>query len=194
LRRIAVFLDRDGTLIRDVHYLHKIEQVTVLPGVAQALRLLRGAGLRLVMITNQSAVARGYLSEASLQEIHKELAKRLESAGARLDAVYYCPHHPTEGMGDYRTVCDCRKPKTGMIKRATAELGLDPKSSFMVGDQIIDMELAAAVGARGVLLDPTGDGSYPITGSDFPIVADLAQAAQWILDHLPHVASREQAR
>jgi len=191
---MAVFLDRDGTLIRDVHYLHKIEQVTVLPGVAQALRLLRGAGLRLVMITNQSAVARGYLSEASLQEIHKELTKRLESAGARLDAVYYCPHHPTEGMGDYRTVCDCRKPKTGMIKRATAELGLDPKSSFMVGDQIIDMELAAAVGARGVLLDPTGDGSYPITAGDFPIVADLAQAAQWILDHLPHVASREQAR
>ncbi|HLN86750.1 MAG TPA: HAD-IIIA family hydrolase, partial [Candidatus Limnocylindrales bacterium] len=118
----AIFLDRDGTVIREINYLSRIAQIEVLPGVAPALRLLRGHGFKLVIVTNQSVVARGGLSEAGLQQIHAEIINRLAQEGATLDGVYYCPHHPTEGLGDYRIICDCRKPKTGMIRRAGEDL------------------------------------------------------------------------
>jgi D-glycero-D-manno-heptose 1,7-bisphosphate phosphatase len=180
LRRKAVFLDRDGTLIREVNYLCRVEQVEILPGVAEALRRLRRAGYSLVMITNQSAVARGYLSENSLHEIHHVIEARLEHEGASLDAIYYCPHHPTEGIGALRIACECRKPKTGMIDRAVAELGLDPMLSIVVGDQLSDMELASAVGARGILLDSAGKFSNR-THESFSIAGNLDEAARSII-------------
>ncbi|HEX9455096.1 MAG TPA: HAD family hydrolase [Candidatus Binatia bacterium] len=178
--RKAVFLDRDGTLIREVNYLCRVEQIEILPGVAEALRRMRSAGFSLVMITNQSAVARGYLNENSLHEIHHVIETRLEHEGASLDAIYYCPHHPTAGIGVLRIACECRKPKTGMIDRAVAELGLDPTLSVVVGDQLSDMELASAVGARGVLLDSAGKFSNR-TDESFSIAADLDEAARSII-------------
>ena len=178
--RKAVFLDRDGTLIREVNYLCRVEQIEILPGVAEALRRMRSAGFSLVMITNQSAVARGYLSENSLHEIHHVIETRLEHEGASLDAIYYCPHHPTAGIGALRIACECRKPKTGMIDRAVAELGLDPTLSVVVGDQLSDMELASAVGARGVLLDSAAKFSNR-TDESFSIAADLDEAARSII-------------
>src|SRR5678815_1624155 len=102
----AVFLDRDGTLIRDVGYLTCVEQIEILKDVPAALRALRAAGFKTVVVTNQSAVARGWLSEAMLKQIHRVIHDRLADEDARLDAIYYCPHHPTEGIGDYRRVCD----------------------------------------------------------------------------------------
>jgi D-glycero-D-manno-heptose 1,7-bisphosphate phosphatase len=140
---------------------------------------LRSAGFLLVMITNQSAVARGYLSESSLRKIHHVIEARLENEGASLDAIYYCPHHPTAGIGALRIACECRKPKTGMIDRAVAELGLDPTLSIVVGDQLRDMELAGAVGARGILLDSAGKFSKRSLES-FSIAADLDEAARCI--------------
>jgi D-glycero-D-manno-heptose 1,7-bisphosphate phosphatase len=133
------------------------------------------------MITNQSAVARGYLSEESLHEIHHVIEAQLEREGARLDAIYYCPHHPTAGIGALRIACECRKPKTGMIDRAVSELELDPRLSVMVGDQLIDMELASAVGARGILLDAEGKFCKRDTIETFSIVANLDQAARCIV-------------
>jgi D-glycero-D-manno-heptose 1,7-bisphosphate phosphatase len=180
----AVFLDRDGTLIREVHYLSSIEQLEILPGVPAALRRLSAHGFRLIMVTNQSAIARGALSEAGLAEIHAELVARLSQAGARLDGIYYCPHHPVDGLGDYRIACDCRKPKTGMIRRAAVEFGLDPALSYVVGDQWIDMELAEAVGATGLWVghaDATSQRAAPVK---FSSVADLAAAADWIIERL----------
>lgn len=189
LRRKAVFLDRDGTLIRDVNYLCRVDQIEMIPGVAEALRLLHSAGFKLVMITNQSSVARGYLSENLLHEIHHVIEARLEREGASLDAIYYCPHHPTAGIGALRMVCECRKPKTGMIDRAVSELGLDLKLSFMVGDQLTDMELASAVGARGILLDAEGRFSKRDSFESFSIVADLHQAARCIVANFSKGAS-----
>jgi D-glycero-D-manno-heptose 1,7-bisphosphate phosphatase len=182
-KRAAVFLDRDGTLIREVNYLSTIEQIEVLPGVAAALRLLRSHGFKLVMVTNQSVVARGGLSEAGLQQIHAEIVNRLAQEGAALDGIYYCPHHPTEGFGDYRILCDCRKPKTGMIKRAADEHQIDPSRSYVVGDQPTDIELARAVGATGILVgrDDAVAGGLPL---NFPVVANLAGAAEWIVERL----------
>jgi D-glycero-D-manno-heptose 1,7-bisphosphate phosphatase len=180
----AVFLDRDGTLIREVHYLSQIGQIDILPGVAAALRQLRLLGFKLVMVTNQSVVARGALSEAGLREIHAEIAGRLARDGARLDAVYYCPHHPTEGLGAYRIDCACRKPKPGMIRRAAAELQIDPALSFMVGDQLIDMELAEAVGASGILVGQDDVMAGARLAGNFRAVADLSAAAAWIAERL----------
>jgi D-glycero-D-manno-heptose 1,7-bisphosphate phosphatase len=180
----AVFLDRDGTLIREVNYLTAPEQIDILPGVAPALRCLRTHGFKLVMVTNQSVVARGALSEGGLQKIHAEIVGRLAQDGAVLDAIYYCPHHPTEGLGDYRIVCDCRKPKPGMIRRAAEELAIDAALSYVVGDQLSDIELAGAVGATGILLgwdEAAKDGALPL---NVPVAANLAGAAEWILTRL----------
>jgi D-glycero-D-manno-heptose 1,7-bisphosphate phosphatase len=180
----AVFLDRDGTLIREVNYLTAIEQIDVLPNVASALRLLRVHGFKLVMVTNQSVVARGALSEAGLQKIHAEIVNRLAQEGAVLDGIYYCPHHPTEGLGDYRVVCECRKPKTAMIKRAAEDLEIDPTLSYVVGDQLTDIELASAVGATAILVgrdDAAAGGAAPL---NCPVVANLGGAAEWIIERL----------
>jgi len=180
----AVFLDRDGTLIREVNYLTAPEQIEILPTVAPALRSLRRHGFKLVMVTNQSVVARGALSEGGLQKIHAEIVGRLAQDDAVLDGIYYCPHHPTEGLGDYRIVCDCRKPKPGMIRRAAEELEIDPALSYVVGDQLNDIELAGAVGATGILVGRDGaakDGELPL---NVPVLANLAGAAEWIVTHL----------
>jgi D-glycero-D-manno-heptose 1,7-bisphosphate phosphatase len=180
----AVFLDRDGTLIREVNYLTALEQIEILPSVAPALRCLRTHGFKLVMVTNQSVVARGALSEGGLQTIHAEIVSRLAQNGAVLDAIYYCPHHPTEGLGEYRIVCDCRKPKPGMIRRAAEELEIDPALSYVVGDQLSDIELAGAVGATGILVgrdEAAKDGALAL---NVPVVANLAGAAQWIVTRL----------
>jgi len=177
----AIFLDRDGVLIRDVHYLCRDEQIEVLAGVAEALRLLPSEGFRLVVVTNQSVVARGKVTEAGLREIHRVLRERLGDEGAKLDAIYYCPHHPTAGIGVYKIACACRKPNVAMIERAARELRLDPKNSYLVGDQDGDMELAARVGAQGMLIrEATTAGSEVIAGA-VPAFDNLLQAARWIV-------------
>jgi D-glycero-D-manno-heptose 1,7-bisphosphate phosphatase len=181
-RRSAVFLDRDGTLIREVNYLCAVEQIEILPGVAQALRLLREGGFKLVMMTNQSVIARGGLSEAGLQEIHSALSAKLDAQGVTLDAMYYCPHHPTEGIGDYRVACGCRKPKTGMIDRAVQDLDLDAGRSFVVGDQMTDVELARSVGATAILLGRDGAAADAASAVNVAVVDDLLQAARWIIE------------
>jgi D-glycero-D-manno-heptose 1,7-bisphosphate phosphatase len=187
VKRAAVFLDRDGTLIRDVKYLCAVEQIEILPGAAAALLLLRAHGFKLVVVTNQSGVARGRLSELDLQAIHAELMERLGRDGAVLDAIYYCPHHPTEGLGDLRRICECRKPKTGMIERAARELDLDPKLSYVVGDKWTDIELAQGAGATGIFIGRDEAKNGAVAGFDVPLVADLRQAAEWIVGHSPSV-------
>jgi D-glycero-D-manno-heptose 1,7-bisphosphate phosphatase len=185
----AVFLDRDGTLIREVGYLSRPEQVEILPSVGAALRALRDYGFKLVVVTNQSAVARGRLSESALASIHLLLREKLAAEGAFLDAIYYCPHHPSEGQGDYRIVCNCRKPRTGMVDQAVADLGLSRLVSYVVGDQATDMELAAQVGATGILLH---DGPAQATVGEPPVVADLWQAAQWIIAKESRLAEKSE--
>jgi D,D-heptose 1,7-bisphosphate phosphatase len=178
----AVFLDRDGTLIRDVGYLTRLDQIEILDGVPGAIRALRDGGFRTVIVTNQSAVARGWLTEAELKEIHRLLLDRLADQGAMLDAVYFCPHHPSEGVGTYRVACECRKPNSGMIQRAVKELGLAPGRSYVVGDQNVDLELALRVGATPVLVRRNGEQAVV---SDFQVFDNLKSAADWILARGP---------
>lgn len=178
----AVLLDRDGTIIRDVVHLSRLEQVELLPRVAEAIRLLSDRGLKVAVITNQSAVGRGLLTEEELRRIHRELERRLVAAGARLDGFFYCPHHPTEALGSYRLACDCRKPNAGLARRAAAELKLDLGRSYVVGDQATDMELAERIGARGILIQaqPPERAARP----GWVTVKDLWEAANWIVRDL----------
>jgi D-glycero-D-manno-heptose 1,7-bisphosphate phosphatase len=178
----VVFIDRDGTLIRELGYLASLQQIEVLARVPESIRLLRENGFKVIVITNQSAVARGLLQEKDLQRIHHELEERLARSGAFLDGIYYCPHHPTEGINAYRVWCDCRKPNVGMVTRAARELNLDLSRSYVVGDQSTDMELATRIGAKGVLID---DGERKETRGATKRVdcaaRDLWEAAQWIM-------------
>ncbi len=177
----AVFLDRDGTLIREVGYLRRPEQIELLDGVPAALRALRKGGFKTVVVTNQSAVARGWLTEAGLNQIHGLIQDRLAEQGARLDGIYYCPHHPSEGVGGYRMACDCRKPNPGMILRAAEDLALEPKRSYVVGDQAVDRELALRVGAMPVLVRRNGEQMLVDDNFPTPVFANLRLAADWIL-------------
>jgi len=181
----AVFLDRDGTLIDDVGYLDRAEQVALYPWSADALRLLKRAGFAIVVITNQSGVARGLYAESAVHDVHAHLDAELALGGASVDAWYHCPHHIDAVDAAYRLDCDCRKPKPGMLTRAAAALGLDLARSTVVGDRWSDVAAARAVGAAGILVR-TGAGAdeaaQPVEGlwAD-AIVPSLAEAAGWIL-------------
>jgi len=186
----AVFLDRDGTLIEDVGYLDRLDRIAFFPWTVDAIRALNRAGLAVVVITNQSGIARGLFTEAFVEETHRHLSARLAAGGARIDAYYYCPHHPDGVVEAYRHRCDCRKPAGGMVNQAAGALSLDPARSFVVGDKWLDVGLARAVGARGILVR-TGTGAteeaQPPPGiSADAIVDNLAAAASWILRKSEH--------
>jgi D-glycero-D-manno-heptose 1,7-bisphosphate phosphatase len=183
--RGAVFLDRDGTLIEEVGYLDRLERVELYPWTIDAIRVLNRVGLRVVLVSNQSGVARGFFSEEVVDEVHRHMAALLEAGGARIDAYYYCPHHPDGKVDGYAIRCDCRKPNPGLVERAVRELGVDPARSFVVGDRWLDVALAQRVGARGVLVR-TGYGATeeakPPAGLTADATADnLAGAVAWIL-------------
>jgi len=181
----AVFLDRDGTLIEDVGYLERVGRIAMYPWSIDAIRVLNRAGLRVVVTTNQAGVARGYFTEALVEEIHRDIDARVVAGGARIDAYYYCPHHPDGSVPAYSRSCDCRKPGRGLVDRAVRELGVDPARSFVVGDRRLDVQLASAVNARSVLVR-TGYGvTEEAQGLKADAVADnLMDAAGWILRNL----------
>jgi D-glycero-D-manno-heptose 1,7-bisphosphate phosphatase len=183
--RAAVFLDRDGTIIEDVGFLSAIDRMALFPWSIDAIRALNRARLVVVVVTNQSGVAREYFTEAFVEETHRALDQRLAAGGARIDAYYYCPHHPDGKLAEYQRQCECRKPARGLVDRAARELGLDATRSFVVGDTRRDIGLARAVGARAVLVR-TGGGAVEETRLSNELSADavvdnLAAAASWIL-------------
>lgn len=181
----AVFLDRDGTLIEEVGYLDRADRVALYPYAVDAIRALNRAGIPIVMVTNQSGVARGFFSEAVVEEVHRHIADVLACGGARIDAYYYCPHHPDGRVAEYAVHCECRKPGRALVDRAVRELGIDPARSFTVGDRWVDIGLARTIGGRGVLVR-TGYGAgeehkRPSSLSADAVVNNLVEAASWIL-------------
>lgn len=182
----AVFLDRDGTINEEVGYLDHIDKLRLIPGAAEAIRLLNDSGFKVVVVTNQSGVARGLFTETFVVEVHRALAELLESRGARIDRFDYCPHHPTEGTGRYRQACPCRKPEPGMLLKAAATLDIDLGRSYVVGDTPRDLEAARRVGAQGILVR-TGYGAETLktaTGGETAaahVADDLRAAVRWIL-------------
>jgi D-glycero-D-manno-heptose 1,7-bisphosphate phosphatase len=151
-RQAAVFLDRDGTINEEVGYLDHMGRLKLIPGASEAIRLINASGMKAVVVTNQSGVARELFKEATVESIHTRLREMLQREGAFIDGFYFCPHHPTAGRGGYLLTCDCRKPSPGMLLRAASELHLDLARSYMVGDTLNDIEAGQRAGARGVLV------------------------------------------
>ena len=152
MKRPALFIDRDGTLSEEVGYVNHPSRFRVFPYSADAIKLLNDNGWLAIVVTNQAGVARGYFAEDVIVQIHEQLRRDLENASAKLDAIYYCAHHPTVGQPPYRFDCDCRKPKTGLIDRATKEFEIDLSASWMIGDRYGDVELAYNAGLHSALV------------------------------------------
>jgi D-glycero-D-manno-heptose 1,7-bisphosphate phosphatase len=183
--RRAVFLDRDGTLIEEVGYLNRLDRVAFFPWSIDAVRVLNQAGLAVVVVTNQAGVARGYFTEAFVRETHDCIDRRVREGGARVDAYYYCPHHPDGRVEAYRRVCECRKPRPGMIHQAARDLDLDVPGSFVVGDRWLDITFGQAAATRTVLVqtgyDVAADGRPEGTAPPDFVADNLMEAAAWII-------------
>jgi D-glycero-D-manno-heptose 1,7-bisphosphate phosphatase len=183
----AVFLDRDGTLNEQMGYINHLSRFVLLPGAAQAVCRLNQHGIPVVVVTNQSGLARGYFPASLLEKVHAELERQLAREGAHLDGIYVCPHHPEVKVEQYRQVCLCRKPQTGLLEQAATELNLDVSRSFMVGDRWSDLECGVRAGAAPVLvLTGYGRGELEFIGPQKKIqptliAEDLAEAAEQII-------------
>jgi heptosyltransferase II len=193
LEGVTIFLDRDGTLNPDPGYIKSPDQFELFQGVPEALASLKRAGARLIVVTNQSGVARGFFSRHDLDAVHMKLKQLLEVAGAPLDAIYFCPHHPDDG-------CECRKPNRGMIDQAMREQEVDLDRSYLIGDHVRDIELAKRVGARsilvttGVVLSQEVDRLKELGLAPDWVASSLAEAADWVLSDAEKISVRTRER
>ena len=171
----AVFLDRDGVINVDHGYVHKVDDFEYIEGVFEACRELKQLGYKLVVVTNQSGIARGMYSEDDFHALTEWMDWNFEDKGVELDGIYYCPHHPQKGIGDYKQDCDCRKPKSGMLESAASFLKIDFSKSVMVGDKHDDMLAALNVNIPTRVIVKTGKGEAHSSASTNVInsIADL---------------------
>jgi heptosyltransferase II len=189
----TIFLDRDGTLNPDPGYIKSPDQFELFPGVSEALARLKRAGARLIVVTNQSGIARGLLSRKDLDAVHMKLKRLLDGAGVTLDAIYFCPHHPDDR-------CECRKPNRGMIDQAVRECGVNLDRSYLIGDHLRDIELAKRVGVRSVLVttgvvSPQDAEKLNVSGTAADrIVSSLAEAADWLLSDASRLSGQIRER
>ena len=181
----AVFLDRDGTMIEDVGYLDRLERLKLFPYTIDAVRLLNRAGYKVIVVTSQNGIAQGVLTEEFLREAHAHVSALCAAAGAKIDGYYYCPHSTHAAVEQYRTDCECRKPKPGMILTAAREHALDLSQSFVIGDRWRDIEMGLAAGTKALLVE-TGYGRTeaarrPANIPAIPVVANVIEGTSWIL-------------
>ena len=183
-KRRAVFLDRDGTINVEKDYLYKVEDFEFITGAPEAIKRLKGAGFLVIIVSNQSGVARGYFDERTVLMLHQHIQTLLAGYETAIDAFYFCPHHPEEGIGDYKVDCDCRKGKPGMLLQAAKDYDIDLCRSFMVGDKLADIEAGQRAGCQPILV-LTGYGELAALNSELALVekcTDLGCAASFILE------------
>ena len=185
--RVAVFFDRDGTIIKEVGYLSRLEDMELLPGAGKAIRFLNQKGIMTIVVTNQSGVARGLFSEDLVRKVHAQLQKALQQEGAFLNRLYYCPHHPEHGDEKYRKDCFCRKPNIGMLQKAARDMNIDLGRSYLIGDTMKDVETAGNGGMKGIIvLSGYGKEEVKKIESRNPkknpvyVASDLLMAVQWV--------------
>jgi D-glycero-D-manno-heptose 1,7-bisphosphate phosphatase len=184
--RPAVFLDRDGTMVHDVGYLSRVEDVRWFPWTIYAIRLLNRAGFLVCVTTNQGGIGLGFYTERVLQQIHDRMAATLTSSGALVDGWFHCPHHPAAIVDPLRVACQCRKPGPGMVEEAARRFPIDLPHSFVVGDKIADVGLGRAVGARSILVrSGYGEAELSRHRGEIPgaayVAHELMEAVAWIL-------------
>ena len=193
MKRPALFMDRDGTVSEEVGYVNHPSRFRVFPYSAEAIKLLNKNGWLAIVVTNQAGVARGYFSEDVIVQIHEQLRRDLENASAKLDAIYYCAHHPSVGEAPYRLDCDCRKPKTGLIDRAVVDFEIDLQRSWMVGDRYGDIELAQNAGLHSALvLSGYGRGEWEYQRGSWKLEPEVV--AEDLLDVARIIIERDAAR
>ena len=180
----AVFIDRDGVINEDRHYVHRIEDFVLLPGVIKGLALLRDAGFRLIVVTNQAGIARGYYGENELNRLHDYLHEQLALQGVMLDGIYFCPHHPEGNVKELAFKCECRKPSPGMLLQAAKDFDLDLVRSVLIGDKLTDLQAGQRAGVGRVVIVESGHLVEPAArlAADF-VASDLLAAAQLITAH-----------
>lgn len=189
--RRAIFVDRDGTLNEDVGYVCSLGDFRLYDFAAESIRLINEAGWLAIVVTSQAGVARGFYTEEFLAEVHENMAEQLAREGARVDAIYYCPHHPTDGELPYRQVCDCRKPKPGMLHRAAEDFNLNLTECVVIGDRLRDFAMAQAVGGTSVLvLTGYGQTEFEQDKHNWPqqpdhVAENLLEAVRWVLNNTP---------
>lgn len=178
----AVFLDKDGTLIEDVPYNINVEKIRFAPYAFEALQQLNQLGFLLVIVTNQSGIARGYFGREEVENLHGYFSQVFDSIGIPLSGFYYCPHHPDAPAGEFSIDCDCRKPKPGMLRQAAHKLNIDLSASWMIGDILNDMEAGKSAGCNTILIDNGNETEWVLTPERQPdfTAADLKQAANII--------------
>ena len=187
MKRPAVFLDRDGTINEQMGYINHPSRFVLLPGITEAIRLLNENDILVIIVSNQSGVARGYFPIALVHEVHEQLTKTLQQEQARIDRILFCPHYRSGSVEEYAIDCECRKPRTGLIEQACAEFDIELANSYVIGDRYTDIELAHRAGLKGILVE-TGYGRGDIEhvlphvarGPDH-IAKDLLDAVQWLL-------------
>ena len=188
--RRAVFFDRDGTLNEEIGHVSDLEQFRVYPFAARAVRQVNEAGMLAIVVTNQSGVGRGLFAESLVKKAHRRLTSRIAAKGGRLDAIFYCPHHPEALVEQYRVACACRKPSPGLLETAAEQFGIRLEKSFVVGDRYVDVQLAHRVGARSVLvLTGFGTNEWELrraAGGEQPnyVAGNADEAVGWILRNL----------
>ena len=180
----ACFLDRDGVLIEEVNYLSSPEQVNILPESVKALQLLKDKGYKIIVVTNQAGVARGFFTDDSITEVHREIDGQLSEYKLKIDHYYYCPHHPDGSVNKYAITCNCRKPMPGMILQAVQDYNIDLNNSFLVGDKISDLIAAENSGCLGLLVE-TGHGKdhkKDAIAKGFSVFSNLEKAVEFFLN------------
>jgi D-glycero-D-manno-heptose 1,7-bisphosphate phosphatase len=188
MKKPAVFLDRDGTINEQMGYINHPGRFFLLPGVAEAIRLLNANGFLTFVVSNQSGVARGYFTVELVHEIHAKMEKMLAKDGARLDGIFFCPHHPGGAVPEYSVECDCRKPGVGLMEKACRRFDIDMEGSYVIGDRCLDMEMARRAGLEGILVLTgygRGERDYLLPGSPAKpahVAEDLLGAVHWIID------------
>jgi D-glycero-D-manno-heptose 1,7-bisphosphate phosphatase len=193
MKRPALFMDRDGTISEEVGYVNHPSRFRVFPYTADAIKLLNENGWLAIVVTNQAGVARGYFAEDVILQVHDRLRGDLENASARLDAIYYCAHHPSVGEPPYRLDCDCRKPRTGLIDRAAADFEIDLERSWMVGDRYGDLELARNAGLHSAfVLSGYGRGEWEYQRGSWKLEPEVV--AENLLEAVKKIIERDAAR
>ncbi len=190
MKHSAIFLDRDGTLNRDTGYVHRVEDLQLLDGVVAGLQQMKTLGFQLFITTNQSGIARGYFTEAEMHAFNRALIEILAAQGVTIAGIYFCPFHPTEGVGEYRRESPLRKPACGMIKQAAAEHELDLRRSFAIGDKKSDILAGQVAGCRTILVmtGAGGRGEADLEARPDFVAADLVAASQFIRESRPSLA------
>ena len=183
----AVFIDRDGTINQDTGYLNHLDQIRLLPHVPEAIKLIKDVGFRVIVITNQAGIAKGFLTEEFLEEANNKIYSLLKEKEAVIDKFYWCPHHPDAPIERYRLQCQCRKPSPGLVLKAAKDFNIELKDSFVIGDKDSDLEVGFTLGMKSVLV-LTGYGQRTLyylrlNGKRMPhyIASNLYEAARWIL-------------